>query len=1182
MNLCVKTHNPQALCVASFFQNLVRLLTNKTVLMKVSFLSVFLTISMFLMARESNSQDLNKMTVSIQLKNSTLKHALRKIESLTQLAFTYKTNDIIGYNSINIDGTNISVAKLLDELLRNTDLNYEQVNTNIVIKKIKVPPVDAATVSAPENNFEGGIKGKITDDKGLPIVNASVLILGTKRGTAADANGEFNLTGIKAGNYKIQISAVGFATLVRDITIKDNESLTLAFQMSEDNTRLNDVVVTALGIKREVKTLGYASQQINSAQLTQSQQPNVINALQGKVAGVTISGSGGGPGQGASILIRGINSLDPTRDNQPLFVIDGLPVDNSTNTTGTTGDRGAVLPNRLSDINPEDIESVNVLRGGAATALYGLRGANGVIVITTKSGRAGSLQVHFTSSYSIDQIDKIPDLQLKYTMGFGGTLADYDSTSFWPAWGPTVEEAKTVDPNHPDKLYNNWKRAYNTGHQFRNSLTFSGGTDKATYSSSLSYFKQDGLIPFTWYQDITARVNGSLKFSDQFKMGTSLYYATTDGNFYDANRYNEDLVYWAPRWDVRDYATPEGTMKTYGNDNPMYQAATNKFRSKVDHVVGSVNFTYAPTKWFTATYLLGMDQYNDARTATAPGPTGLPGEFRSEDNDLGFVHEYRINFRQINSNLLLTFNKTWGDKFQTTLRVGHDLLDKSFNRVSALGDELNLYNLFTLGNAVVQSTSEYDEKSRIIGLYGDLTLGYNNYLFLTVTGRNDWTSTLEEDNRSFFYPSVSASYIFSQHLSMPSWVTYGKLRASLAGIGKDALPYKTSVTYAPVSPPLNNDGQSVNRWTRSDNGGIATLKPENTVTFEIGTDLSFLQDRIGLNFTWYKSNSRDQIIPVATSASTGFRSISLNAGEIQNTGVELTLKGTPVKSQKFNWDLIVNVSHNTNKIVSIYPGVERIAVGDPVFGYGRATVSTFYVPGESAGAIFGTPIMRYGDDKGTSLHIDKSKPWLIGDNGFPVYPASSNQRILGNAYPKWLASIGNTFSYKNWSLYFLWDIREGVQKFDQFANFLAAFGESKMTLNRNDLVTFKGVLADGTENTKQVWLGMGDGPDGNNYGNGYYRNIYRGISENFVENASWIRLRTTTLTYHLPQRLFSHSFVKNISLSFTGNNLILITPFTGFDPESRSDAAAGSNQVISGGFSYPALRNYIFTLNLGL
>ncbi|HEY6976647.1 MAG TPA: SusC/RagA family TonB-linked outer membrane protein, partial [Chitinophagaceae bacterium] len=1006
-------------------------------------------------------------------------------------------------------------------------------------------------------------------DANQPLEKVSITEKGTNNVVVSDVSGRYSIV-LRTDNAVLVFSFVGFTT--QEITVGNNSTIDLSLATSQTN--LNEVVVTALGIKREVRTLGYASQQVTSTQISQSKQSNLINALQGKVAGVTISSAGGGPGQGASILIRGVNSLDPGKSNQPLFVIDGMPVDNSTFTTGTTGGRGVQMPNRVSDINPEDIESVNILRGGAATALYGLRGANGVVVITTKSGQAGSLRINLTSSYSIDEVNKYPDVQLKYTQGFGG---EYDSVSFWPAWGPTVEEARKIDPTHPATLFNNWKRAYNTGHQYKNAISFSGGSDKVIFSSSLSYLRQNGLIPSTYYQDVTARVNGQLKFSNQFRMGTSIYYTNTVGNFYDADRYNEELIYWAPRWDVRDYVKPDGTQKTYGNGNPIYYASTNKFKSNVDHVIGNVNFVFTPVKWFTATYLLGMDQYIDARTATAPGPKGVPDEIVAEDNGLGFVHEYRINYRQVNSNLLLTFDHTWAGKFQTTLRVGNDVLDRTLNRTSAEGDELDVYNLFNLGNAKVVSISQYKENYRIVGAYGDLTLGYNNYLYLTLTGRNDWTSTLSPDNRSFFYPSANLSYIFSQHLKMPSWVNYGKVRASLAGIGKDAAPYSTSVVYtSSFGAPINN----VIGWTRDNEAGIATLKPEKTQTFEIGADLSFFKDRLGLNFTWYKSNSKDQIIPVSVAPTSGFTTITLNAGEIENKGVELTLKGTPFRTKDFNWDVTVNYSRNKNKILSIYPGLTEIVIGTQ-FGYSNSTVTMKYVPGQSVGDIYGTPWTRYQDDK-NPLYSDKSLPLLIDDNGFPVLTSTSNQKILGNAYPDWIGSIGNSFSYKNWSLYFLWDTRQGLEKYDQFLNFMGAFGESTITLDRDKIIVFDGVLADGTKNTKPVWLGQGVGPDGVDYGSaGYYRSVYRGISENFVEDASWIRLRTATLTYTLPSKLFTHSFIKNINLSFTGNNLILITDYKGFDPESSS-TEAGSNVNGFAGFTYPALRSYIFTLNVGL
>ena len=1015
------------------------------------------------------------------------------------------------------------------------------------------------------------ISGKITAaDTKLPLGKVAITEKGTPNGTLSDETGAYSIT-LQKENATLVFTFIGYA--MQEVKPGSSSSLDVMLQSAQSN--LDAVVVTALGIKREVKTLGYASQQITSDQLVQSQQSNLLNALQGKVAGVTISSAGGGPGQGTSILIRGINSLSPDGNSQPLFVIDGMPIDNSLpSTLGTDGNRGTQMPSRISDINPEDIATINILRGGAATALYGLRGANGVVVITTKAGQSGNLQVHLTSSYSIDNVNKTPDLQLKYTQGTGGV---YDSISFWPAWGPTVEKARQEDPTHPAVLFNNWKRAYNTGHTHREALSFSGGTEKATYSSSVTYSKQDGTIPFTYYQDITARITGQLKFSDKFKMASSIYYTTTNGNFYDADRYNEELIYWAPRWDVRDYVTQEGTQKTYGNGNPIYYASTNKFVSNVDRIIGNVNFTYSPFKWLTANYFLGMDKYGDARTATAPGPKGIPGEILAEDNGQGFVHEYQINFRQLNSNFVLTLDKTWANKFQTTLRVGNDVLDRKINEVSAVGDDLDVYNLFNLSNAKTVSIAQTRSNYRIVGVYGDLTLGYDNYLYLTLTGRNDWTSSLEKDNRSFFYPSASLSYVFTQHLKNLSWLNYGKLRASLARIGKDApKPYSTSIVYAPAFDlPVNG----VIGWSRGNAAGISSLRPEKTTSFEIGTDLSFLKDRLSFNFTWYTSKSKDLIIPVSVGPSTGFTSITLNAGEIQNKGVELTVKGSPVKNKDFSWDVTLNFSANRNKILSIYPGLDEIVVGSQ-YGYSNSTVTMKYVPGQSVGDIYGTPWTRYQDDP-NALSSDKSKPLLIGSNGFPILTPYSNQKILGNSYPKWIGGIGNNFSYKNWSLYFLWDFRQGIHKYDQFSNFLAAFGESAITANREETIVFNGVTADGKPNTKPVWLGQGVGPDGVSYGSaGYYRAVYRGIAENFVEDASWVRLRSASLTYRLPNKVLNNTFIKNIALSVTGNNLLLFTKYKGFDPESSS-TPAGSAANGFAGFSYPALRSFVFTLNVG-
>jgi TonB-linked SusC/RagA family outer membrane protein len=1010
------------------------------------------------------------------------------------------------------------------------------------------------------------VRGKVINESSTPVPLATIQEKGTTNGVTAAEDGSFSitLTGkspilvISSVNYEDQEIKVGGGSYY-EVTLKGKG------QMSE-------VVVTAMGITRQKRSLGYAAQSVDAKELTESHQSNLLNALQGKVAGVTITSSGGGPGQGASILIRGINSL--SLSTNPLFVIDGIPMDNSASAQGTGGGLPASMSNRAGDLNPDDIESVNILRGGAATALYGLRGSNGVVVITTKSARAGTFRVNYSTSYGIDQVDKFPDVQSKFSQGTGFV---YDPASFWPEWGPTVDKAIALDPTHPKELYNQYKRAYINGNQDRNTLNFSGGTDKASLNSSLSYFKQNGTIPFTWYQDISARLNGKLKFSDQFSMGASLYYINTDGNFYDANRFNENLSYWSPRWDVRDYQKPDGTQKTYRNNNPWYSAATNKFRSNVDRLIGSVNFEYSPFKWLTASYRLGMDFYTDARTATAPGPRGLPGEITgADDNGLGFVGEYRNNFRQVNSNLMLTFNHDWSSKFNTTLRVGHDLLDRSINQTAAAGSELSVWNLYSLSNTKVQTIGQYREQYRIIGAYGEFTASYDNYLFLTLTGRNDWTSSLEDNNRSFFYPSASLSYIFSDQIKVADWFTSGKFRVSLAQIGHDADPYSTSIVFVPDGSPI--DGVSL--WTQNNAAGVRDLKPEMTTAFEVGTDLSFLNDRLGLNFTWYQSKIKDLITAVATAASTGFTSITLNSGNIQNHGVEITLRGVPVKTKDITWSLLLNYSANRNKVLSIYPGLAQYTAGSS-YGYAGAGPSFIIAPGQPVGNIYGTYWERYyGNKTEDPLHTDKSLPIIIGADGFPVRAPAADQKIIGNSLPKWIGSISSTLNYKNWGLTLLVDTRQGLQKYNQMDDFMAAFGIAKYTENRDQTIVFPGVHADGTPNTTPVYLGQGMGPDGHNYGDGYYRNIYRGVSEVFVQDASWVRLRTVSLAYTLPQKWIKGTFISNLTLSFTGNNLWLSTPYNGFDPEA-SDAITGDLTASSqAGFTYPQLRNYLFTLNV--
>ncbi len=542
------------------------------------------------------------------------------------------------------------------------------------------------------------VSGRVTAEKdGSSVPGVSVAVRGTTQGTLTDENGAYSIRTTDA-NTTLVFSSIGFIT--KEVAVGNRSTVNVA--LAEDTKTLNEVVVTALGISREKKALGYSAQQVDSEELMQNRQTNLVTALQGKVAGVTINSTGGAPGQGAVILIRGINSIDVNRDNQPLFVIDGILMDNSTSTQGQSAElRG--MSNRAADINPDDIETINILKGGAATALYGLRGANGVVVITTKSGKSGALRANFSSTYGTETVNKFPEVQDKFTIGYGGV---YNPQDFFPSWGPSVADAKAIDPTHPDKLFNHFKDAYQTGQQFQNNLSFSGGTDKITFLSSLSHLHHEGVIPFTSFDKFSARLNTQVKFSEKFAMSTNLNFINSGGDRYNADRFSESLSYWSPRYNVKDYIKPDGTMNTYGNNNPIYGAYTNKLKDNVNRLIGGINFDYNPLSWLSLNYRAGLDTYADNRLRTAPGPRGFADERVYEDNGLGFVYQYNTQFRSITSTFTASGTAQLGENLKGTLRVGHDLYDRRSRSFGAEGNELTVYNYFDLRNAKTLTPSQ--------------------------------------------------------------------------------------------------------------------------------------------------------------------------------------------------------------------------------------------------------------------------------------------------------------------------------------------------------------------------------------------------------------------------------------------------------------------------------------------
>ena len=439
------------------------------------------------------------------------------------------------------------------------------------------------------------VSGIVTaKEDGAPLPGVSIVIQGTSTGVVSDIDGKYSIS-VPNTQAVLVFSFIGFETQ----RVPVGNRSTLDVSLATETSNLDEFIVTAFGISQEKKALGYAAQSINADEITKTRQPNVVNALQGQVAGVQVTNSGGAPGQSARIIIRGINSLDPSADNQPLFVVDGVPVDNSTIESNGTP-RG--MSNRIADINPNDIESMSVLKGAAATALYGVRAANGAVIITTKKGKSGQIRVDFNSSLGFDNLAKLPELQDQFGQGFSGVRND---SSFWPSWGANIAEE-----NDPNYVYqDNWNRAFNTGMQFDNSLSVSGGNEVATFYGSFGRLDQEGIIPFSTWDRTSAKLSGTVKASEKFNFSGSFNYTNSGGNRVPHDRFLERMMYWSETTDVRDYINPDGTMKTYGNTNPIYDARFATYEDNVNRIIGNINLNYSPTEWLTFSYRLGMDNY---------------------------------------------------------------------------------------------------------------------------------------------------------------------------------------------------------------------------------------------------------------------------------------------------------------------------------------------------------------------------------------------------------------------------------------------------------------------------------------------------------------------------------------------------------------------------------------------
>lgn len=1012
------------------------------------------------------------------------------------------------------------------------------------------------------------VSGIITDAQtGQPIQGAVVVVDGTTIGIITGADGAYSLNA-PAGAEKLLVSFVG----MRRIEIPLDGSASFNVAMAEDILQLDEVVVTALGISRDKKALGYAVEEIDGDVLVGSHEPNLMSALSGKIAGLQVNSSNGTPGAGTYIVLRGATSFQDI--NQPLIVVDGIPIDNSTNYTGDPNNtsrnnnlQGVTNSNRGIDINPNDIASVTVLKGPAATALYGSRAANGAIMLTTKRGsKSGKMQVSFKTSLGFDEVNKLPEVQKTYSQGSRGAYNNGTSLS-WGADISTLGEVvnplgQTVTAQAYD---NDFNKFFETGVTSDNSLSFSGGNLENSFYASAGYLNQTGVIPGTEFSRVSIRFNGESKVAEKLTARVFANYVNSGGTRIQqgSNLSNPLFTLWPapPTWDL--YGLPfeneDGTMNNYRLffDNPRWATVKNPHTDNVDRMTGNFQLDYDALPWLNILYRIGTDFYSDRRKQIY-----AVGSW--EANTIGRVYEEQLNNTEVNSDLIARVTQKLTDGLNMTLTVGNNVNVQDFQRLFIQGDGLTIPNFYNLSNATGIITTEILDRQRSVSLYYDAQFDYEGMLYLSTTGRNDWTSTLPVENRSFFYPSVSASFVFTEALGMANnkILPYGKFRASWAQSGNGAPVYALQSVFVTSSPgdgwtsgllfPLTG---TIPGFTLSSTIGNPDLRPEKTEAIEVGLDLKFLGGRLGLDAAYYDQVSTDQIFQQQFSASTGAVARLVNAGKITNKGLELTAYGTPIKTRNFTWEIHANFTRNRSMVVEIGDGIDRLSLG------GFTAPQAVLQAGEPYGALFGSAYQR--DELGNiEIDDDPNSPTY----GYPIIAA--NNQIIGNTQPDFLVNIRNSLTWKGFRLSALLDIREGGDIYAGTTRLLRLYGAAKETESREVPVVLPGVKAnEGGINDISVPLGQT-----------YYQTVISNLDEANVYDASWVRLREVNISYSVPSAVLGNSPFSEMTITAGARNLWLSTDYPNLDPEvSLTGANFGQGLEY---MSPPNTKGYSVALNL--
>jgi TonB-linked SusC/RagA family outer membrane protein len=932
--------------------------------------------------------------------------------------------------------------------------------------------------------------------------------------------------------------------------------------MIPDLQELTEIVITAMGLEKEKRALNYATQNVDNDVITQSQQQNLANSLQGKVAGLSVRQSSGMPGSSTLMTIRGSTVL--SGNNQPLMVVDGMPLESgSVFTDDVTENRvsGSDATSRSLDLNPSDIESIEVLKGPAASALYGLRAGNGVIIITTKSGKRGKGKavINFNTAYTADVVSKTPSLQSTYGQGNGGNLNLGTSMS----WGPKISEigeyTNIVGETEVGQVYDNVEPFFQTGGTYNADISVSGNGELGNYSVSAGYTDQTGFIPTTGMKRFTGKLRGDFNASKNLKVGGTMMYSNVDvDKIASGSNLSNPLftTYYAPRtfnlWGI-PYATEGDPYRQIHYratmDNPRWSLENNKFTEVNDRLIGNINFNYTPLDWLSVKYQVGVDYFTNNQKEVYELGSGETGGRNTPVPSGGQLTDFNFTNRQINSTLNLVLTKTFAEDFNFELVLGSEFYDIDARRIRVRGSNFSIGGFHNISNTQSQITEEEILRRRVFGYYGNLNFSYKNILYLNATGRRDKVSNLARGNRDFFYPSFGASFVFTE-LFETNLLSFGKLRAGWATVGQayDEEEYPTQNIFLPGSSAVGgflNDGiqfpfAGKNAFSQDVILRSEDLKPLNKVSWEVGIDLRFFNDRLNIDYTYFASDVNDQIFQVPIPASSGYEAELRNAGKLSSTGHEIALAVNPIQTADFRWDLGINYTSFNNEVNELAPGVANIYLG------GFTTPSIRALQGGTYPSIFGIGYLR--DDAGNIVVQDN--PGNPG-HGMPI--ADPVAKKVGDVQADFEMGFINTFTFKGITLSALVDWRQGGEMYSGNNRLGRLYGALSITEDRESPVVLdavKGYL-DGDGNL----VVTGENDIAILRGEHYWNNVLGNIDEAHVHETTFVRFRELSIGYSLPSGLLKNTFFESVSLSVIGRNLFLWTEYPNFDPETSTTGA---------------------------